>query len=140
MIATGLRYSPEESPRLLRAPYDVPPTGYNGGMFETTKGIKGGGFDEEQTAYRFVMGKGTVIPGLEEGIAGMKPGGVRQIIVPPEVGRAGDKPNTFLLLGYTVGNRVRNFDDSRKRLGSALVAADQTLEVLLQGEQTFDRL
>lgn len=59
--------------------------GYNGGMFETTKGIKGSAFDEEKTAYRFVMGKGTVIPGLEQGIAGMKPGGVRQIIVPPEV-------------------------------------------------------
>lgn len=55
-------------------------------MFETTKAIKGSGFDEEKSAYRFTMGKGTVIPGLEEGITGMKPGGVRQIIVPPEVG------------------------------------------------------
>ena len=54
-------------------------------MFETSKGPKGGGFDKEQTSYRFVLGNGDVIPGLEEGIKGMKAGGVRQIVVPPEV-------------------------------------------------------
>ncbi|CAN0107854.1 unnamed protein product, partial [Laminaria digitata] len=59
--------------------------GYNGNLFETSKGPKGGGFDKEQTSYRFVVGNGDVIPGLEEGIKGMKAGGVRQIVVPPEV-------------------------------------------------------
>lgn len=62
------------------------PLGYNGGVFEG-KGPKGGAFDEEQTAYRFTLGQGSVIPGLDEGITGMKAGGVRQIVVPPEVSR-----------------------------------------------------
>eukprot|EP00904_Undaria_pinnatifida_P000764 jgi/Undpi1/10689/HiC_scaffold_29.g13137.m1 len=78
--------------------------GYNGNLFETSKGPKGGGFDKEQTSYRFVLGNGDVIPGLEEGIKGMKAGGVRQIVVPPELGypendkkheRVGPKPSTF---------------------------------------------
>lgn len=60
-------------------------TGYNGGVFETTKGPKGGAYDEDKTSTRFVLGQGTVIPGLEQGILGMKQGGVRQIVVPPEV-------------------------------------------------------
>lgn len=54
-------------------------------MFESTRGPKGGAFDEDKTSTRFVLGKGEVIPGLEEGIAGMKAGGVRQVVVPPEV-------------------------------------------------------
>lgn len=60
-------------------------TGYNGNLFETTNGPKGGGFDKEQDAARFVIGNGNLIPGLEEGIKGMQAGGVRQIVVPPEV-------------------------------------------------------
>lgn len=59
--------------------------GYNGGVFETTKGPKGGAYDGDKTSTRFVLGQGTVIPGLEQGILGMKQGGVRQIVVPPEV-------------------------------------------------------
>lgn len=78
--------------------------GYNGGVFETTKGPKGGAYDEDKTSTRFVLGKGTIIPGLEQGILGMKPGGVRQIVVPPELGYPesdrkheviGPKPSTF---------------------------------------------
>lgn len=59
--------------------------GYNGGVFETTKGPKGGAYDEDKMSTRFVLGQGTVIPGLEQGILGMRTGGVRQIVVPPEV-------------------------------------------------------
>ena len=61
-------------------------TGYNGNIFESNKGPKGGAFDEDQTSFRFVVGKGQVIRGLEEGVVGVKAGGVRQIVVPPEVG------------------------------------------------------
>jgi FKBP-type peptidyl-prolyl cis-trans isomerase len=35
--------------------------------------------------FKFVMGAGKVIPGWEQGLAGMKVGGVRTIIVPPEL-------------------------------------------------------
>ncbi|CAM9490336.1 unnamed protein product [Discosporangium mesarthrocarpum] len=78
--------------------------GYNGGVFESKSGPKGGAFDESKDAYRFVVGQGTTIPALEQGVMGMKAGGVRQIIVPPELGypsgdpkheRVGPKPTTF---------------------------------------------
>lgn len=59
--------------------------GYNGNLFETSNGSKGGDFDKAKDSCRFVVGQGTVIPGLEEGIKGMQAGGVRQIVVPPEV-------------------------------------------------------
>lgn len=34
----------------------------------------------------FTVGDGTALPGLETGIVGMKKGGIRRIIVPPELG------------------------------------------------------
>ncbi|CAM9837071.1 unnamed protein product [Ascophyllum nodosum] len=86
--------------------------GYNGNIFESNKGPKGGAFDEDQTSFRFVVGKGQVIRGLEEGVVGVKAGGVRQIVVPPELGypegdrshdTVGPKPSTFS------GNRALDF-------------------------------
>lgn len=62
-----------------------PSAGYNGNLFETSKGPKGGDFDKAKDPYRFVVGSGNIIPGLDEGIKGMQAGGVRQIVVPPEV-------------------------------------------------------
>ncbi len=36
------------------------------------------------TQFNFIVGKGDVISGFEQGVAGMKVGGVRSIIIPPE--------------------------------------------------------
>ena len=36
-------------------------------------------------AFNFVLGAHRVIPGLEEGVVGMKVGGTRQLVVPPEL-------------------------------------------------------
>ncbi len=33
----------------------------------------------------FLLGKGTVVPGLEEGVDGMRVGGKRRLLVPPEL-------------------------------------------------------
>ena len=76
--------------------------GYFGRPFETKKLQE---LDEKDGAYtRFEVGKGEVIPGLEEAVLGMAEGGVRQIVVPPEIGypdsdpsheRVGPKPSTF---------------------------------------------
>jgi FKBP-type peptidyl-prolyl cis-trans isomerase len=50
------------------------------------------------------LGSGKVIPALEEMLLGMAEGGVRQIVVPPQIGypdddpsheRVGPKPTTF---------------------------------------------
>jgi len=70
----------------------------DGTIFETTA-ARGG-------AVEFVLGAGTVIPALEEGIAGMQVGGKRRLIVPSDlaygsVGRAPSVPS-FATLIYDV--------------------------------------
>ena len=60
--------------------------GYFGRPFEMKNGQKGGDFSGERDFARFVVGRGEVIPALEEGVVGMKEGGVRQIVFPPELG------------------------------------------------------
>jgi hypothetical protein len=78
--------------------------GFYGRPFEKKNSVKGGAFDKDQEFYRFVIGKHETIPALEEGLTGMKIGGIRQIVVPPELGypisdrshnTIGPKPSTF---------------------------------------------
>jgi FKBP-type peptidyl-prolyl cis-trans isomerase len=38
------------------------------------------------TPFSFILGSGQVVAGFDEGISGMKVGGVRQIIIPPALG------------------------------------------------------
>lgn len=40
----------------------------------------------ENKPYTFVLGGGEVLPGLEQGLEGMKVGGRREIVVPPQLG------------------------------------------------------
>jgi hypothetical protein len=86
--------------------------GYFGRPFETKKlrEIQG----DEKDYLRFVLGQkpNLMIPALEEGLATMAEGGVRQLIVPPSIGypksdmaheTVGPKPTTFS------GQRALNF-------------------------------
>ena len=54
--------------------------------------------------FAFVLGSGQVIPGWDQGIAGMKVGGKRILIVPPELGYG---PNDY---GPIPGNSVLIFE------------------------------
>ncbi len=54
----------------------------NGQLFDQSKP----GSDGKLQAFVFTLGDHKVIPGLEQGLAGMKVGGVRLLIVPPAVG------------------------------------------------------
>ena len=64
---------------------------------------KGGSFTgDTKDFFRFILGEKKVIPAFEEAVASMKPGGIRRIIVPSDLGypdndygKAGPKPTTF---------------------------------------------
>ncbi|PNW75631.1 hypothetical protein CHLRE_12g534700v5 [Chlamydomonas reinhardtii] len=90
--------------------------GYYGRPFEARNKPKGSSFnDDNKDFYRFVLGEGKVIPAFEEAVADMKPGGIRRIIVPVELGypednwrKLGPKPSTFAgdrALDFVLANR-----------------------------------
>lgn len=77
--------------------------GYYGRIFEARNKTKGGSFEGgDKDFFKFKVGSGQVIPAFEEAISGMAPGGVRRIIVPPDLGypdndynKLDPKPTTF---------------------------------------------
>lgn len=86
--------------------------GFRGQPFETRQLRK---LDKiEDALMRFVVGKGTVISGIEQGVQGMQAGGIRQVVVPfgplsyPQSDmqheKVGPKPSTFS--GYQALNFV----------------------------------
>lgn len=59
---------------------------YTGWLYKN--GTKGAEFDSSAKAgkpFAFKLGAGQVIPGWDEGVAGMKIGGKRTLIIPPEL-------------------------------------------------------
>ncbi|XP_021857026.1 peptidyl-prolyl cis-trans isomerase FKBP19, chloroplastic isoform X2 [Spinacia oleracea] len=77
--------------------------GYYGRIFEARNKTKGGSFEgDDQNYFKFKIGSHEVIPAFEEAVTGMSFGGIRRIIVPPELGypendynKKGPKPTTF---------------------------------------------
>jgi FKBP-type peptidyl-prolyl cis-trans isomerase FkpA len=60
---------------------------YTGWLFD--KGAKGKKFDSSKDRgdpFVFPLGQGHVIKGWDQGVAGMKVGGKRQLTIPPELG------------------------------------------------------
>ncbi|XP_024397791.1 peptidyl-prolyl cis-trans isomerase FKBP19, chloroplastic isoform X1 [Physcomitrium patens] len=77
--------------------------GYYGRIFEARNKAKGGSFEgDEKNFFRFKLGNSEVIPAFDEAVATMKVGGIRRLIVPPELGypnndynQKGPRPTTF---------------------------------------------
>jgi FKBP-type peptidyl-prolyl cis-trans isomerase len=51
-----------------------------------TNGTKFDSSKDRGTPFNFTIGKHEVIPGWEEGVKGMKVGGVRELVIPPHLG------------------------------------------------------
>ena len=45
-------------------------------------GPQGGAFDKDLNYFRTTLGSKTLVPGLECALRNMKPGGIRQVIIP----------------------------------------------------------
>ena len=62
---------------------------YTGWLYETTaKDNKGKQFDssrERREPFKFPLGTGSVIKGWDQGVVGMKVGGSRRLIIPPDL-------------------------------------------------------
>jgi len=94
--------------------------GYYGRPFQVRNKVKGGAFDSsESDNFRWVVGSGTAIAAIDEGVQYIKEGGIAQIIVPAELGYpigdtdhdiVGPKPGTFS------GLRALNFVLDNKNL------------------------
>ncbi|KAH6809832.1 FKBP-like peptidyl-prolyl cis-trans isomerase family protein [Perilla frutescens var. frutescens] len=77
--------------------------GYYGRIFEARNKTKGGSFvGDDKDFYKFRLGSQEVIPAFEEAVSGMALGGIRRIVVPPELGypendfnKKGPRPTTF---------------------------------------------
>ena len=63
---------------------------YTGWLYDTSASDnKGKEFDSSRNAgapFRFLVGTGQVIKGWDQGVLGMKVGGVRRLIIPPDLG------------------------------------------------------
>ncbi len=67
----------------------------NGTVFDTSIG---------KTPFQFTLGVGQVIPGWDQGVAGMKVGGKRTLVVPPSLGYGAND------YGPIPGNSTLTFD------------------------------
>ena len=70
---------------------------------------KGSSFDSnrDRTLFRYIVGTGHVIEGWDQGVPGMKVGGIRRLIIPPELGYGSDgqapiPPNATLIFEIEV--------------------------------------
>ncbi len=65
---------------------------YTGWLYDPSKSdFKGGQFDSSigGEPFVFTLGTGSVIQGWEQGLVGMKEGGVRRLVIPPSLGYGG---------------------------------------------------
>ena len=69
-------------------------TTYAGWLYDTGKpNGKGNQFDPGPGPLNFVIGSGSLIRGFEQGVIGMKVGGLRRVIIPPELAYGSGTPD-----------------------------------------------
>lgn len=90
--------------------------GYYGRPFEARNKPRGGAYTgDDKDFFRFTVGDSDVIPAFNEAVLGMKVGGIRRIVIPPEIGYPGlsvqnskPAPATFSgrrTLDFVLGNQ-----------------------------------
>lgn len=67
---------------------------YTGWLYDTTKAENKGTQFDTNTSFLFTLGNGSVIKGWDQGVVGMRVGGQRRLIIPPELayGSSGSGP------------------------------------------------
>lgn len=101
-LRLGTGATPKEGETVV-VDWDGYTIGYYGRIFEARNKAKGGSFEGNEKNYlRVRLGTHEVIPAFEEALLTMNLGGVRRIIVPPELGypnndfnKQGPRPTTF---------------------------------------------
>jgi FKBP-type peptidyl-prolyl cis-trans isomerase FkpA len=75
---------------------------YTGWLYDTSKAQgKGAQFDSSQS-FPLRIGAGQVIAGWDQGIPGMKVGGQRRLIIPPELAYGSSSPNSSIPANATL--------------------------------------
>jgi len=60
---------------------------YTGWLWkDATRGAKFDSSKDRKAPFKFALGQGQVIKGWDEGLQGMKVGGTRNLLIPPELG------------------------------------------------------
>jgi len=80
---------------------------YSGWLYDTKKADGKGTFFDGNSGFSFTLGAGQVIAGWDQGVVGMKVGGQRRLIIPPDLaygsqGRSSIPPNATLLFDITL--------------------------------------
>ena len=76
---------------------------YAGWLYDTGKANgKGTQFDPGPGPLNFVIGAGTLIKGFEQGVIGMRVGGQRRVIIPPELAYGSSPPTSSIPVNATL--------------------------------------
>jgi len=84
---------------------------YTGWLYDTSKPLGKGNQFDSNTGFAFTLGAGQVIRGWDQGVLGMRVGGQRRLIIPPELAYGASSPdpsrippNATLLFDITLLN------------------------------------
>src|SRR5262249_23054383 len=84
---------------------------YTGWLYDTSKPLGKGNQFDSNTGFAFTLGAGQVIRGWDQGVLGMRVGGQRRLIIPPELAYGTSSPdptrippNATLLFDITLLN------------------------------------